>query len=527
MGFKESSLESQIINENQENKTTLNIFSVRNVALGLAAVVVAVGCIVTFAYKDQMFGSSRSFETTVQGIQSPRSNKMSNANGNGTQVNPAKPNKNKVITGSEIEKENEKEKEKENEKEKEKESVIKKEVIEENKIKEENGTIDKLKNENEEIKVKERVESVKQVIDLSSSTIQKNNNVDPQSQGFQEDFSPNKSEDDAEDEEDSDSSQNTGGNILFKSDQSLCSYSWSDDTTKKVYENITRENDACNLFYDPMPSSSSFDYNKVVYINLITKTYYGFEIEKNICVRNFNTENENERDVIMETNENIEEKISPCFNPEGTKILYAVRNENKVQQILSKNLSTNSEEIFKTFDKNSLLRSFKYSTDGTIFVALILNLSVRKYVFNIYDQNNNQSLKKQIEIDENFFLSDCKSNTICSDTGITNFSISQDNFKIAFTHEIQYDFISTDREIFVIDLTKTGFEPKKIYGPNYKMNKSVIYNSLHWSPNGENIILNEFGGAKLININSEASIKSPEDLKEKIGQNSMCLGWIN
>ena len=106
MGFKESSLESQIINENQENKTTLNIFSVRNVALGLAAVVVAVGCIVTFAYKDQMFGSSRSFETTVQGIQSPRSNKMSNANGNGTQVNPAKPNKNKVITGSEIEKEN-------------------------------------------------------------------------------------------------------------------------------------------------------------------------------------------------------------------------------------------------------------------------------------------------------------------------------------------------------------------------------------------------------------------------------------
>ena len=309
----------------------------------------------------------------------------------------------------------------------------------------------------------------------------------------------------------------------------LESYSWSDETTKKVYENITRKNDAFNLFYDPMPSSSSFDYNKVVYINLITKTYYGFEIEKNICVRNFNTENENERDVIMETNENIEEKISPCFNPEGTKILYAVRNENRIQQILSKDLSTNSVEIFEEFDKNSLLRSFKYSTDGTTFVALILNLSDRKYVFNIYDQNNNQSLKKKIEIDENFYLNGKygKSDTRYPGTGITNFSISQDNSKIAFTHEIQYNFAFSDREIFVIDLRKNGIEPKKIYGPNYIESKSVIFNSLHWSPNGKNIILNELGGAKLININSADSVKSPENLKEKIGENSICLGWIN
>ena len=64
MGFKEINLESQI--SEQDQKSFGGMFSVRKIAIGLTGIVFVVGCGLTYAYKDQIFGSKTDSASNVK-----------------------------------------------------------------------------------------------------------------------------------------------------------------------------------------------------------------------------------------------------------------------------------------------------------------------------------------------------------------------------------------------------------------------------------------------------------------------------
>lgn len=65
MSSKELGLESQVSIENQATKTSVNIFSVRNIAIVLTVFVLAVTCILTYIFKDQILGWFQSVNDDV------------------------------------------------------------------------------------------------------------------------------------------------------------------------------------------------------------------------------------------------------------------------------------------------------------------------------------------------------------------------------------------------------------------------------------------------------------------------------
>ena len=55
------------MDSDQETETTVNVFSVRNIAIGVTtAFIFAAGVVFAFAYKDHIFGSSKSVETSIK-----------------------------------------------------------------------------------------------------------------------------------------------------------------------------------------------------------------------------------------------------------------------------------------------------------------------------------------------------------------------------------------------------------------------------------------------------------------------------
>ena len=64
MSTKEINLESQI--SKQDQRTSGNIFSVRNIVIGLTGIVFVAGCGLTYAYTDQIFGSKKNSASDVK-----------------------------------------------------------------------------------------------------------------------------------------------------------------------------------------------------------------------------------------------------------------------------------------------------------------------------------------------------------------------------------------------------------------------------------------------------------------------------
>ena len=55
-------------------------------------------------------------------------------------------------------------------------------------------------------------------------------------------------------------------------------------------------------------------------------------------------------------------------NPDDEKIIYAIKN-NEITAIFERNLKFGNDISVQTFDKDSILRRFKYTMDGKFIVA--------------------------------------------------------------------------------------------------------------------------------------------------------------
>ena len=112
---------------------------------------------------------------------------------------------------------------------------------------------------------------------------------------------------------------------------------------------------------------------------------------------------------------------------------------------------------------------------------------------------------------------------------IDRFSISQSNSKIAFILEVQDDtnnYKPIINEIYLLDLVENSI-PKKIYETENHLT------SVHWSPNGKNIIFNENNNVIKIfkNVNSNR-LSANESIEILTDSNGNCikghvLGWMD